>query len=163
MSNAQAPWYRHRWPWIVMSGPAVVVVAGIGTAVIAAHTSDSLVTEDYYRQGITINRVLARERHSAELGVVARFAFGDRTVRIELPRSVPATAGLHLVLTHPSRAADDEAIDMAPVGPGAYEGSLRGNPRGVSRIVLEDREQTWRLDGAMRDAPRSLTLGVARP
>lgn len=163
MSNEHAPWYRHRWPWIVMSGPAVVVVAGIGTAVIAAHTTDSLVTEDYYRRGITINRVLARERHAGDLGVVAQLRFGDRIVRVELARSVPAAAGLSLALTHPSRAGDDEAIEMKPVGGNAYEGALRASPQGVSRIVLEDRERTWRLDGAMRDAPRSLTLGVARP
>ena len=165
MNNEHTPWYRQRWPWIIMSGPAVVVVAGLGTAVIAVRSSqsDSLVTEDYYRQGITINRVLARERRAGEMGVVARFAFGDRVVRIELPATVPASAGLRLKLTHPARASDDENVEMAPLGPGVYEGNLRAAPRGVSRIVLEDREQTWRLDGAMRDAPRSLTLGAMRP
>ena len=23
------PWYKHRWPWILIAGPATVVVAGV--------------------------------------------------------------------------------------------------------------------------------------
>jgi len=37
------PWYREPWPWILMSGPAVVVVAGTVTAVIAIRTADPVV------------------------------------------------------------------------------------------------------------------------
>jgi hypothetical protein len=29
------PWYKHLWPWLLMSGPAVVVVASLVSAVIA--------------------------------------------------------------------------------------------------------------------------------
>ena len=39
------PWYRHPWPWILMAGPAIVVVAGIATAVIAVRTADPLVAD----------------------------------------------------------------------------------------------------------------------
>ena len=163
MSNENARWYRHPWPWLLMSGPAVVVVAATWTAVLAVRSSDGLVTEDYYRQGMAINRVLARERHANDLGIVARLAFdGARKMRIDLPPSAPASAGLRLVLTHPAHASDDESIEMAPAGNGVYEGSLRSVPQGVSRIVLEDREQTWRIEAAMRGAPQSLTLGIAR-
>ena len=37
------PWYREPWPWILMSGPAAVVVAGSITAVIAIRTADPVV------------------------------------------------------------------------------------------------------------------------
>ena len=29
MSQPVIPWYKQRWPWILMSGPAIVVVAGL--------------------------------------------------------------------------------------------------------------------------------------
>ena len=45
-TEAAKPWYRHPWPWILMSGPAIVVVAGIVTAVIAVATADGVVKED---------------------------------------------------------------------------------------------------------------------
>ena len=47
IERAPRPWYREPWPWILMSGPAVVVCAGIATAVIAVETNDGLVAEDY--------------------------------------------------------------------------------------------------------------------
>ena len=33
------PWYREPWPWILMAGPAIVVVAGFATLFIADRKS----------------------------------------------------------------------------------------------------------------------------
>ncbi|MCC7269385.1 MAG: FixH family protein, partial [Rhodocyclaceae bacterium] len=66
------PWYAHRWPWLLMAGPAVVVVAGIVTAWIAATTSDGLVADDYYKQGLAINQRLARQDAAAAMQLEAR-------------------------------------------------------------------------------------------
>ena len=33
-----APWWRHRWPWLLMAGPAVVLVAGSSTSYLAHAT-----------------------------------------------------------------------------------------------------------------------------
>ena len=38
------PWYREPWPWILMSGPALVVVASVVSAILAAATADPLVS-----------------------------------------------------------------------------------------------------------------------
>lgn len=42
---AAVPWYRHRWPWLLMAGPAVVVVAGVFTAWLAISRADALVAD----------------------------------------------------------------------------------------------------------------------
>jgi hypothetical protein len=60
------PWYREPWPWIIMAGPAAVVVAGVITAWIAFANADVLVVKDYYKYGIEINAVLKRERARRE-------------------------------------------------------------------------------------------------
>jgi hypothetical protein len=56
------PWWRHGYLWLVLAGPAVVVVASVITFGIIAGGADSVVAEDYYRRGIQINQQLARER-----------------------------------------------------------------------------------------------------
>ena len=53
------PWWKHGLVWLVISGPAVVVVASIVTAVVAARGADPVVETDYYRRGIEINKTLA--------------------------------------------------------------------------------------------------------
>lgn len=37
---APAPWWRERFMWLVLGGPALVVVAGLGTVVIASRGAD---------------------------------------------------------------------------------------------------------------------------
>jgi hypothetical protein len=63
-SNAQdsAPWWKHGHVWLVIAGPAAVVVASVVTAVIAVRGMDPVVETDYYRKGIEINKTLARDR-----------------------------------------------------------------------------------------------------
>mgnify|MGYP003949294939 CR=1 FL=1 len=56
------PWWKHGHVWLLISGPAAVVVAGLLTAWIAVASPDPVVAEDYYRQGVEINKQLARER-----------------------------------------------------------------------------------------------------
>jgi uncharacterized protein len=43
-ADAGTPWYRYPMVWLVIGGPAVVVVAGIVTAVIAYRGADPVVT-----------------------------------------------------------------------------------------------------------------------
>jgi len=40
---APAPWYRHRWPWLIMLGPFLVVLAGSYTMWLAYSRQDALV------------------------------------------------------------------------------------------------------------------------
>lgn len=49
--KAGAPWWRHGYVWLILSGPAIVVVAGFVTFWIAARGADPLVAPDRYRQG----------------------------------------------------------------------------------------------------------------
>jgi len=56
------PWWRHGYVWLVLAGPAVVVVASFVTFGLIVRGSDPVVTEDYYRKGVRINEQLARER-----------------------------------------------------------------------------------------------------
>ena len=51
-----------------MAGPGLVVVAGIATAVIAFRGADGLVADDYYKQGLGINRQIARDQAARDLG-----------------------------------------------------------------------------------------------
>ena len=53
------PWWKHGFVWMVIAGPAIVVVAGIATLVIAVRSADPVVEADYYRRGIEINKALA--------------------------------------------------------------------------------------------------------
>lgn len=51
-----APWWRHGHVWLLIAGPAAVVVAGLATAWIAVANVDPVLTGDVYRQGAAQRR-----------------------------------------------------------------------------------------------------------
>ena len=55
---AAAPWWKFGHVWLVLAGPAIVVVAGIVTLVIATRGADPVVDPDYYQKGVNINEQL---------------------------------------------------------------------------------------------------------
>jgi hypothetical protein len=61
MSETAKPWYREPWPWILMAGPAIVIVAGAFTMTLAFTMKDELVATDYYKRGIEINKTLRED------------------------------------------------------------------------------------------------------
>ena len=53
------PWWKHGLVWMVIAGPAAVVVAGVATVWIALASPDPVVAPDYYRRGMEINKTLS--------------------------------------------------------------------------------------------------------
>ena len=57
-TRTSQPWWRYGYVWLVIAGPAVVVVAGFYTLWLAIRSPDPVLAEDYYQQGIEINKTL---------------------------------------------------------------------------------------------------------
>lgn len=159
-TQPEAPWYRHRWPWILMAGPAIVVVAGIGSAVLAVETDDPVVADDYYTQGLAINRELAREQHARDLAVAATLRFDEDGghVRVILTTNGPMPAALKLSLLPLARTAEGQDIRLAPLAPGVFEGSMKRPQAGKWDVELEDGAATWHLEGAWRSGSPQVAL-----
>lgn len=68
------PWWQYGHVWLVLSGPAVVVVAGIVTAVIAFYGADPVVDANYYQQGLQINTQLRADKRLAPAGAARNHA-----------------------------------------------------------------------------------------
>jgi hypothetical protein len=66
------PWYKHRWPWILMAGPSIVIVAGFITAWLAIVSNDGLVDDNYYKVGLSVNQQLKQKQLAAELNLKRR-------------------------------------------------------------------------------------------
>ena len=162
MTNAQ-PWYREPWPWRLMAGPAAVVVAGTITTVIAVKGSDPLVADDYYKQGLMVNRVLARNHRAEALGIAATVQFNaarDR-VRVVLASREALPERLKLTLVHPTRGTDDRFMVLEREAPGVYRGSLATPRAGTYDFNLEDARGEWRVSGRWSSAADAVSTGVA--
>ena len=70
--SSQQPWWHFGYVWLVLSGPAIVVVAGFVTLYLAVSGADPVVDQNYYQKGIEINRTLAVTPESLAPAVQAR-------------------------------------------------------------------------------------------
>jgi hypothetical protein len=145
------PWYRHPWPWILMSGPLVVVIAGVFTAYLAVTSNDGLVDDDYYKQGLAVNKVTERDQKAAALGVQAEVMQSTEGAKMRiLLRANPDVVlpdVVKLRLVHPTRGGVDQSVLLRADGAGSYSGKLAAPLTGRWHIALEDDKNQWRLTG----------------
>ena len=105
------PWYRQRWPWLLIAGPALVVVAAFFTLWLSVSSDDGVIADDYYKRGLLIN-----------------------TDAAALPDAVT------LKLVHPTRAGQDRQVTLVH-GPGnSYIGDLGSSPQGRWLVSVETPE-----------------------
>lgn len=151
LTEAIKPWYRHPWPWILMVGPFVVVVAGLITAYLAVQSNDGLVDDDYYKQGLAVNQVTARDQLAVKLGLQAEVMLNVEGEKIRVLLRGKPDAVLPQVLklraVHPTRAGVDQVVLMPADGAGSYSGKLSTPLKGRWHIALEDEKSEWRLTG----------------
>lgn len=76
MAEVQAesaePWWKFGHVWLVLAGPAIVVVASFVTFYLAVTRADPVLDEDYYRKGLQINQTLADNPTSLAPALQAR-------------------------------------------------------------------------------------------
>ncbi|MCK9381136.1 MAG: FixH family protein [Sulfuritalea sp.] len=150
MSTAIArPWFREPWPWILAAGPFIVVIAALYTAWLAVVSNDGLVTDDYYKKGLSANQTIARSEQATKMGLVAgvRITSDALTVRLEArDKSFVMPPTLVVTITHPTRAGLDQSRVLVRNGD-LYSGEVRLPAAGHWLVLVKDERETWRLLG----------------
>jgi len=117
------PWYRQFWPWFLILLPASVVVAGLTTLYIANRHADDLVVDEYYKDGLAINRQLEKKQRAEQQGIAASLVFSGSRVSARVSGPVDAQQ-LRLFMSHPPLEQRIAALESAPRGP-VDDGSVR--------------------------------------
>ena len=153
-SFSPPPWYKQFWPWFLMFFPAVAVVAGIATIIIAVKTDDGLVKDDYYKAGLAINQTLELKQKAHELDINANVNWDKLTQTITLKLSgkisKPPTR-LTMQMVHTTIANHDQTttLFLAPDNK-SYTGRIKKVAAGNWIIIIEPEEKIWRINGRVK-------------
>ena len=60
--NTVTPWYKQFWPWVLIGLPTSVVIASVVTYFLAINGMDSVISKDYYKEGLAVNADLERDK-----------------------------------------------------------------------------------------------------
>ena len=142
------PWYKHRWPWLLMSCPFIVLVAGFATMWISFSGADALVVDDYYKQGKAINQDLRRDRVAATLGLEFSLRYEPASGNlIGAMKGLTNQLPLTLLLVHPTVPQKDKRMVVTPDSQGNFSLSLPLLERAHWQVQMEDAARSWRLQG----------------
>lgn len=154
-----SPWYRELWPWLLMAGPVIVIVAGFITAWLAFRSADGLVDDDYYKQGLAVNQRIHRDQEALDRGIevdlelVGEGQALSARLRENSPRGTPPV--LNLRLSHPTAAGRDLNLSLSLGPDGLYRTALAEKLAGRWTVSVSDASARWRLVGDWRPETRS--------
>ena len=146
----EKPWYRHRWPWLIMSGPALVVVASLLSAWLAFTREDHMVADDYYNQGLIINQDLQRDARASGLALQFSAHYDAVTEQLQgvlSSHAAPLQGRIQLQLRHATDPAKDRTLPAEVDPRGAFAVRLPLLERSRWNLVVEDQRHSWRLAG----------------
>lgn len=140
------PWYRQGWPWLLLTLPALALIACLITIVIAARHGDSLLRDDYFRDGLELRRESKRDRAASRLRLSADLDIdANGHIRLRLNNQDILPPQLKLQLLHAFDAGGDCETTLYRVAD-----HYQGNPcAGGGRFIVEvrDLDTSWRLRG----------------
>jgi hypothetical protein len=154
MTETNKPWHKYPLVWMMLSIPFSAVIMGVVMIWLAVDTDDGLVVDDYYKQGMEINRVINRDKKAAELGLsaVIKFDTSARLVRLtfnkglleSFPKSLP------LALQHATRENSDISVLLDHGIGNQYIGHIsKPVSEGIWYFQISDKNDAgsgWRLD-----------------
>ena len=157
----EEPWHRQGWPWFLISLPMIAVVAGIATWWVANTSWDGLVSDDYYKEGQAVVKVIDRIERARGMGLAGRATVRDGAISVELSAAAgyDLPAALYLTIIHPTHSGFDQQVLLQRERDGVYSGAIAPLRAGRWRFQLEDQlkdeagnknrneSQSWRMDG----------------
>jgi hypothetical protein len=157
MSNAAVirPWYRYPFVWMILGIPFSAVVMGVIMIWLAVTTDDGLVEDDYYKQGMAINRDLNRDVFAKENGISAELEMSNAEGWIKLGLIKGALVNypeaLRLKLQYATHDHNDVQVVLNHGQGNQYIGMIK-EPLIQGKWYLELHEGKWRLNGHINAA-----------
>lgn len=133
---------------MVIAIPLSAVIVGSYLFYLSLTTFDGMVEDDYYKKGLDINQVLARDEFAMENGISANVRMDTQTGVISVALNsdsdyaFPAKMGLSLL--HPTQSKQDAKLLLSQGPDGRYYTELV-NPLTEGRWYIRISEPNWRL------------------
>ena len=111
-------WHREPMVWLIIMIPLSAVVMGAVMLTLAISTYDGLVSDDYYKQGLQINRSMERDALARSYALGADVLLGAAGEAIEVSLSgnlrFQSPEIVQLQLFHATRPGLDRSVAVAP-------------------------------------------------
>ncbi|MBT0586322.1 FixH family protein [Alteromonas oceanisediminis] len=150
------PWYKQFWPWFLIAIPLSSFIVGFTVLHLAINSSDSLVVDDYYKEGRTINARLDKIEQARQQNMSAGLSFADDgSVQLRFLSGVPRTGeAIQLGMYHVTLKDRDITVMLTRDATGLYRGYTEQPLQGKWRVTLLPVSESWKIQQVVA-LPRS--------
>lgn len=130
------PWYKEPYMLLVAGIPVIAVIWGLNMVRLAMDNPDTLVSDSYYKDGVSYVESHKLDQAADRLQVEAAMTFNADEITVELSGyfdQKPDT--LQLQLIHPTLEERDVTVLLQRMPDGRY--------MGVNDITLPNRRHVW--------------------
>jgi hypothetical protein len=142
----RTPWYKEPMILLVAGIPLIAVIWGMIMLKLALQSQDSLVSDSYYKDGVSYTENVETDNKAKRLQLSADLTITHDEVELTLSGYLdekPAT--LQLMLIHPTLDTQDATVLLQLNADGVYQGVNEIYLPARRHIWLQSPEQGWRI------------------
>ncbi|WP_068376157.1 FixH family protein [Paraglaciecola hydrolytica] len=142
----KSPWYKQFWPWFLIVIPLSSMVLSFTMLHLAFDSEDSIVQDDYYNEGRSINLDLHKVEQARVRNIETYMKFSADSVQIEVVQGdVGDGSALILDFFHSTQNFKDFKVTLLKDANGIYRGNIEQAIDGKWRISLHPHDNSWKI------------------
>lgn len=156
MSNSSStPWYKQFWPWFLITIPLISMVLSITMLNLAMNTEDSLVIDDYYKEGKGINMQLSKIQEAKVRDIRTVLIVDGTNISLRFVSGEPKTGeALAIKFHHATLVEKDFSLLLTRDANGIYRAKSEQVVSGKWKISLSPLNDEWKINNDL-SFPRS--------
>lgn len=152
------PWYKEFWAWFLIAVPIVTLIMGGVLLKLAISTEDSLVVDDYYKEGKAINATLDKEALARKRNITTDLTIDNGSIALKFHSGIPQEGNaLKLSFYHVTLEERDISVLLSRDANGIYRGFIEQNMDGKWRVSLTPFDESWKIQNTL-NLPYSGTI-----
>ncbi|WP_158968900.1 FixH family protein [Paraglaciecola sp. L3A3] len=151
-------WYKQFWPWFLIIVPLTSMVLSFTMMYLAFTTEDSMVIDDYYKEGKAINVKIKAIQKAKELNIVSQLVINNNKIELSFVSGLPEDdSALVMDFHHATQDFKDFSVTLFKDAKGIYRAPHDYDVAGKWRISLHPFNDDWKIQ-QMVSLPRQQTF-----
>ncbi len=139
-------WYKQFWPWFLIVVPLTSMVLSFSMMYLAFNGKDSLVIDDYYKEGRGINLKIHKLQQAKVLNILTKTQVSSDYVEVNFINGAPDNGeALTLDFFHSTQKFKDFSVTLLRDANGMYRAPLKGEVSGKWQLSLHPFDENWKI------------------
>ena len=145
-SDTPKIWYKQFWPWFLIVVPLTSMVLSFTMMNFAFNSEDSMVIDDYYKEGRGINLKIQKLQQAKILNISTKTQVYSDYVEVAFISGAPENGeALTLDFFHSTQKFKDFSVTLLRDAKGIYRAPLSSDVVGKWQLSLHPFDESWKI------------------